>query len=62
MLKSLPVTHPQQLYSLGADDNCCVMTGMQGNFTIYSYPLYRYFQKHNPQFSQLAAFQAGAFQ
>jgi macrolide transport system ATP-binding/permease protein len=60
MLKSLPVADPQQLYSLGADDNCCQMTGMQGNFTIYSYPLYRYFQEHNPQFSQLAAFQAGA--
>ncbi|HJS97477.1 MAG TPA: ABC transporter permease [Terriglobales bacterium] len=60
MLKSLPVADPQQLYSLGADDNCCQMTGMQGNFTIYSYPLYRYLQEHNPQFSQLAAFQAGA--
>ncbi|HYL94846.1 MAG TPA: ABC transporter permease [Terriglobales bacterium] len=60
MLKSLPVANPQQLYSLGADDNCCQMTGMEGNFTIYSYPLYRYFQEHNPQFSQLAAFQAGA--
>ncbi|HEV2115210.1 MAG TPA: ABC transporter permease, partial [Terriglobales bacterium] len=60
MLKSLPVTDPQQLYSLGADDNCCEMTGMQGNFTIYSYPLYRYLQENNPQFSELAAFQAGA--
>jgi predicted permease len=60
MLKSLPVADPQQLYSLGADDNCCQMTGMQGNFTIYSYPLYQYLQEHNPQFSQLAAFQAGA--
>ncbi|HKC71129.1 MAG TPA: ABC transporter permease, partial [Terriglobales bacterium] len=60
MLKSLPVSDPQQLYSLGADDNCCQMTGMQGNFTIYSYPLYQYLQEHNPQFSQLAAFQAGA--
>jgi MacB-like periplasmic core domain len=60
MLKSLPVTDPQQLYSLGADDNCCQMTGLQGNFTIYSYALYRHFQEHAPQFSQLAAFQAGA--
>src|SRR5690348_13294653 len=60
MLKSLPVANPRQLYSLGADDNCCQMTGMQGNFTIYSYPLYKYLQEHNPQFSQLGAFQAGA--
>lgn len=60
MLKSLPVTDPQQLYSLGADDNCCEMTGLQGNFTIYSYPLYQYLQEHHPEFSQLAAFQAGA--
>ncbi|HEY6937631.1 MAG TPA: ABC transporter permease [Terriglobales bacterium] len=60
MLKSLPVTDPQQLYSLGADDNCCQMTGLQGNFTIYSYALYQHLQEHAPQFSQLAAFQAGA--
>ena len=60
MLKSLPVADPQQLYSLGADDNCCQMTGLQGNFTIYSYALYQHFQEHAPQFSQLAAFQAGA--
>ena len=60
MLKSLPVTDPQQLYSLGADDNCCEMTGLQGNFTIYSYALYKELQEHTPQFTQLAAFQAGA--
>jgi predicted permease len=60
MLRSLPVKDPQQLYSLGADDNCCEMTGLQGNFTIYSYALYRHFQEHAPQFPQLAAFQAGA--
>jgi predicted permease len=60
MLRSLPVTDPQQLYSLGADDNCCEMTGLQGNFTIYSYPLYKDLEEQTPQFSQLAAFQAGA--
>ena len=60
LLKSLPVTDPHQLYSLGADDNCCEMTGLQGNFTIYSYPLYQELQERNPEFSQLAAFQAGA--
>lgn len=60
MLKSLPVTDPQQLYSLGADDNCCQMTGLQGNFTIYSYALYKELQEHTAQFTQLAAFQAGA--
>lgn len=60
LLKSLPVTDPHQLYNLGADDNCCEMTGLQGNFTIYSYPLYQEMQERNPEFSQLAAFQAGA--
>jgi hypothetical protein len=60
LLKSLPVSDPHQLYSLGADDNCREMTGLQGNFTIYSYPLYQELQERNPEFSQLAAFQGGA--
>ena len=41
MLKSLPVENPGQLYRLGDNNNCCVMTGTQdgGSFVLYSYPL-----------------------
>ncbi|HEV2493567.1 MAG TPA: ABC transporter permease [Terriglobia bacterium] len=59
MLKSLPVTNPKQLYRLGNDNNCCVIGGFQDNWGIYSYELYKQFRDHTPEFSEMAAFQAG---
>jgi len=58
MLKPLPVEKPSQLYRLGDNNNCCVMTGMQngGSFVLYSYPLYEHLRDHTPEFTQLAAF------
>jgi macrolide transport system ATP-binding/permease protein len=60
MLKSLPVANPGQLYRLGDNNNCCVMTGTQngGSFVLYSYPLYKDLRDHTPEFSQLAAFES----
>jgi predicted permease len=57
MLKSLPVANPGQLYRLGDNNNCCVMTGTQtdGSFVLYSYPLYQHLRDHTPEFTQLAA-------
>ena len=60
LLESLPVAHPEQLYRLGNDDSCCVIGGLQGEYSIFSYPFYRELRDHTPQFSELAAFQAGA--
>ncbi len=59
MLRSLPVAHPQRLYRLGDDDNCCVLGGIQTHFSIYAYPLYIYLRDHTPEFEQMAAFQGG---
>ncbi len=58
MLKPLPVPSPEQLYRLGDNNNCCVMTGTQndGSFVLYSYPLYQELRAHTPEFSELAAF------
>ncbi|HET9400384.1 MAG TPA: ABC transporter permease [Candidatus Acidoferrales bacterium] len=58
MLKSLPVANPEQLYRLGDNNNCCVMSGTQngGSFVLYSYPLYEHLRDHTPEFSELAAF------
>jgi predicted permease len=58
MLKSLPVANPNELYRLGDNHNCCVMTGTQndGSFVLYSYPLYEHLRDHTPEFRQLAAF------
>src|SRR6202451_3535553 len=59
MLKSLPVADPQRLIRLGDGDNCCVIGGFQGRFSIFAYPLYTYLRGHTPEFEELAAFQAG---
>jgi predicted permease len=58
MLKSLPVEKPEQLYRLGDDDNCCVVTGLQDKFSLFSYQLYRHLRDNTPEFTELAAFQA----
>src|SRR5690242_5320021 len=59
MLKSLPVANPGQLYRLGDNNNCCVMTGTQnhGSFVLYSYSLYENLRDHTPEFDGLAAFE-----
>jgi macrolide transport system ATP-binding/permease protein len=58
MLKSLPVANPKELYRLGDNNNCCIMTGTQneGSFVLYSYPLYEHLRDHTPELTRLAAF------
>jgi predicted permease len=58
MLRSLPVEDPQALYRLGDDDNCCVNSGLQQNYSLFSYPLYLHLRDKAPEFAELAAFQA----
>jgi predicted permease len=58
MLKSLPVSNPNELYRLGDNDNCCVNGGFQDDWALFSYAQYRQFRDHTPEFSQMAAFQA----
>src|SRR5882724_6294624 len=58
MLKSLPVGDPQQLYRLGDRDACCVISGYQKRFSIFSNSLYEYLRDHTPEFSEMAALQA----
>ena len=59
LLQPLPVQRPAELFRLGDDDNCCVVSGMQGAQSLYSYDLYRHLRDHTPEFVDLAAFQAG---
>lgn len=59
MLRSLPVRDPQQLVRLSGDDpDCCTISGLQKEWGIYSYPLYKHLRDHSPQFEELAAFKA----
>jgi predicted permease len=60
LLKSLPVADPKQLYRLGDNNNCCIMTSDTqngGSWVLFSYPLYQDLRDHTHEFSGLAAFQ-----
>jgi predicted permease len=58
LLRALPVAEPGRLYSLGDDRNCCVLSGVQDDFTEYSYALYQQLRGQTPEFTELAGFQA----
>jgi predicted permease len=63
LLRSLPVSDPHQLYRVGDLDDCCVNGGYEnqnGDFDLYSWPLYKYLQQTTPEFEQLAAMQSGS--
>src|SRR5437773_5841180 len=60
LLKSLPVANPGELYRLGKESRCCYMGGysQDGEFSLVSYDLYKYFSANTKGFSELAAFPA----
>ncbi|MFP5226692.1 MAG: ABC transporter permease [Acidobacteriota bacterium] len=59
MLKSLPVADPASLYRIGTGDDCCIEGSTQDNWGFFSYPFYQQMKENTPEFSSLAAFQAG---
>src|SRR5579883_165656 len=59
LLKSLPVTRPEDLIRVGNEENCCINGGMQDNWSLFSFDQYKLFRDNNPEFQELAAFQAG---
>ncbi len=61
LLKSLPVANPSQLYRVGKETHCCVWGGysQDGEYSIFSYELYRHLRQQTKGFEELAAFQAG---
>jgi predicted permease len=60
MLKSLPVADPDRLVRVGDGDNCCVLGGTQGRFSLYSYALYESLRANTAEFEELTAFQGGS--
>ena len=62
MLRSLPVERPQELYRLGDTTNCCVNSGLQRSWSLFSWALFQHLKQNAPEFSELAAMQAGAMQ
>ena len=59
MLRPLPVSHPEQLYKVGTENECCVDGVLQNDWRIFSYELYRSFHEQTPGV-QIAAVQAGS--
>ena len=60
MLRSLPVERPQELFRLGDTTNCCVNSGMQQSWSLFSSSLFEHLKQSAPEFSELAALQAGS--
>lgn len=63
MLKSLPVTKPEELWRIGDKIRCCNWGGFtqgdDGDFSLFSWEMYKHFRAHTPEFTDLAALQAG---
>ena len=63
ILKSLPVTKPDELWRIGDKIRCCnwggYTQGNDGNFSLFSWEAYKVFRDHTPEFTDLAALQAG---
>ncbi|HEY1756967.1 MAG TPA: ABC transporter permease [Bryobacteraceae bacterium] len=63
MLKSLPVTKPEELWGIGDKVRCCnwggYIQGDDGDFSLFSWEAYKYFRSNTSEFADLAALQAG---
>src|SRR5258706_2896690 len=61
MLKSLPVSKPEELWRIGDQVRCCnwggYNQGSDGNFSLFSYEAYKNFLEHTSEFADLAALQ-----
>jgi predicted permease len=62
LLKSLPVTRPDELYRIGKKVHCCQWGGFTQweEFSLFNNELYHRFRDNTPAFVDLAAFQGGS--
>jgi predicted permease len=61
LLKSLPVTRPDELWRIGKKVHCCNWGGYTQweEFSLFNNELYHRFKDNTPAFEELAAFQGG---
>jgi len=61
LLKSLPVTKPEELWRVGGKVHCCNWGGytQYEEFSLFNNELYHRFKDNTPAFEELAAFQGG---
>ena len=57
-IQPLPVQAPHELYRLGDDDNCCVNSGLQSEYSLFSSELYLHLRDQVTEFEALTGFQA----
>jgi predicted permease len=55
MLRNIPVQHPEQLYKLGKDNDCCVTGGVPDQWNLFNYDLYRELRDRTPGIEGMAA-------
>ncbi len=60
LLRSLPVRQSGQLYKLGKGADCCVTGGLQDDWTLFSYDLYRYLRDHTQNTGGMTAVDSAA--
>lgn len=60
ILKAMPVQHPEQLYKVGKESECCIGGGDQGHWSIFSYDIYRTIRERVGGMADMTAMQAGA--
>ena len=59
LLRSLPVERPDELYRLGDNNNCCVNSGLQNEYSLFSTKLYEHLRDSTTaEFSDITGFQA----
>src|SRR5260370_2960817 len=58
LLRSMPVEHPEQIYKVSKETDCCVTGGLQGDWHLFSYDLYRTLRDPTPGIDGMAAAQA----
>ena len=61
IMKNLPVSDPRTLVRVGDHNDCCVNSGAleSGDYSLFSTEIYERIKKHIPEFSEVAAMQAG---
>jgi len=66
ILKSLPVSKPEELWRIGDKIRCCnwggYTQGQDGDFSLFSREAYKNFRAQTSEFAELAALQAGNVQ
>jgi predicted permease len=59
LIRSMPIEHPEQIYKVSKETDCCVTGGLQGDWHLFSYDLYRTLRDQIPGTDGMAAVQAG---